>query len=176
MKKQTSSRKTGVFLSRKSLASSTMTGSSVSSSSTWRVWESNRERFSVILLKQAGGIQSREFASAQPSHLCPQYRHEPHWSDGFNVDGKTDMFRLCPFTTKAKKESGEMATHRHPCMVAGPAGNEDKSSTPLDLFDVVLQSTQYHFKANQTTNSSFCSFQLIKKGPKRDIRATGMMG
>lgn len=37
MKKQTSSRKTGVFLSRKSLASSTITGSSVSSSRTWRV-------------------------------------------------------------------------------------------------------------------------------------------
>lgn len=37
-KKQTSSLNTGVFLSRKSLASSTMTGNSVSSSSTWRVW------------------------------------------------------------------------------------------------------------------------------------------
>lgn len=37
MKKQTSSLNTGVFLSRKSLASSTITGSSVSSSKTCRV-------------------------------------------------------------------------------------------------------------------------------------------
>ncbi len=43
MKKHTSSRNTGVFLSRKSLASSTMTGNSVNSSSSWRVWkETNR--------------------------------------------------------------------------------------------------------------------------------------
>ena len=36
MKKQTSSLKMGVLLSRKSEARSTMTGSSVSSSSSWR--------------------------------------------------------------------------------------------------------------------------------------------
>ena len=37
MKKQTSSRKMGVFLSKKSDAKSTMTGNSVNSSSNWRV-------------------------------------------------------------------------------------------------------------------------------------------
>ncbi len=62
-----------------------------------------------------------------------------------------------------------MPTHRYPGMVAGAAGNEDKSPTPLDLFDVVLQSTQDHWKAKRTANPSFCStiFHLIKKGPQR---------
>ena len=39
IKKQTSSRNIGVCLSKKSLANSTMTGNSVSSSSSWRVYE-----------------------------------------------------------------------------------------------------------------------------------------
>lgn len=37
-----------------------------------------------------------------------------------------------------------VATHRYPSVVTGAAGNEDKSPTPLDLFDVVLQSTECH--------------------------------
>lgn len=41
MKKQTSSLKIGVNRSKKSLASSTITGSSVSSSKSWRVWNRN---------------------------------------------------------------------------------------------------------------------------------------
>lgn len=41
-----------------------------------------------------------------------------------------------------KEEKRAVATHRHPSVVAGATGNEDQSPTPLDLFDVVLQSTQ----------------------------------
>lgn len=147
-----------------------MTGSSVSSSRTWRVCESNRALLSIILLKQASWAQSGERASAQTSHLCPQYRrHISFQPDGFSVDGNTDMFPLCAFTPKKKKSTWLVPTHRYPGMVAGAAGNEDKSPTPLDLFDVVLQSAQDHWKANRTANPSFCSiiFHLIKKGPQR---------
>lgn len=65
-----------------------------------------------------------------------------------------------------------MPTHRYPGMVAGAAGNKDKSPTPLDLFDVVLQSSQNHWKADRTANPSFCSiiFHLIKKGHKKPMR------
>lgn len=45
------------------------------------------------------------------------------------------------------KQEKAAVTHRHPGMVAGAAGNKDKSPTPLDLFDVVLQSTQGHWKS-----------------------------
>lgn len=48
-----------------------------------------------------------------------------------------------------------MATHCYSGVVAGPAGDENKSPTPLDLFDVVLQSTQRHWRENQTQSLSF---------------------
>lgn len=78
IKKQTSSRKTGVFLSRKSLASSTMTGSSVSSSRTWRVWGKRIERTAQ---------HHSAKTSQSSSHLCPHNRHRVSYeSDWFNVE------------------------------------------------------------------------------------------
>lgn len=67
MKKQTSSLNTGVFLSRKSLASSTMTGSSVSSSSTWRVWKrNNNAAWHRFLIKRVEWAESRRWKP----HTC----------------------------------------------------------------------------------------------------------
>ncbi len=153
IKKQTSSRKTGVFLSRKSLANSTMTGSSVSSSRTWRVWKSKRALLSIILLKQGSGAQVAECASTQTSHLCPQYgSHMSVKSDGFSMAGNTDVFPLCAFTPKTKS-THTADTYCHPGMVASAAGNKNKSPTPLDLFDVVLQSTQGHCKTKPNSSS-----------------------
>lgn len=42
------------------------------------------------------------------------------------------------------KQEKAAVTHRHSGMVAGATSNKDKSPTPLDLFDVVFQSTQGH--------------------------------
>lgn len=59
------------------------------------------------------------------------------------ADVEVEMFRA-GLNKKQLFFSFWLVTHCHPSMVAGPARDEDKSSTPLDLFDVVLQSTQYH--------------------------------
>lgn len=65
---------------------------------------------------------------------------------------------------KKNKTVRLVVTHRYSSMVTGAAGNENKSPTSLDLFDVVLQSSQSHWKASQTGNSSFCTiiFHLIR--------------
>lgn len=62
------------------------------------------------------------------------------------MDGKADMFPQC-LTCTAREQSAvvtTVVTYRYPGVVAGPARNEDESAAPLDLFDVVLQSTQCH--------------------------------
>lgn len=122
MKKQTSSLNTGVFLSRKSLASSTMTGSSVSSSSTWRVWKRTNN---ICCLASLVRLSS---PALKGSHL-----HLPHshlQSAGFRVG-------RC-VSRKGGGDPKAAVTHRHPSVIAGAAGDEDQSSTPLDLLDVVL--------------------------------------
>lgn len=138
MKKQTSSLNTGVFLSRKSLASSTMTGSSVSSSSTWRVWKRNNNaawhRFQIKRV-ELGPEPALKTSHLRPQHSAVIYNQ----SAGFCVG-------RCVFRGKEEKKKEKAAvTHRHPSVVTGAAGNEDKSPTPLDLFDVVLQSPQDHW-------------------------------
>lgn len=50
--------------------------------------------------------------------------------------------QTCPSCAFTPRKTRAAVTHRHPGMVAGAAGNENKSPTPLDLFDVVLQSPQ----------------------------------
>lgn len=56
------------------------------------------------------------------------------------------------FPERGKKTNQKAAlTHRHPSVVAGAAGNEDQSPTPLDLFDVVLQSTQDHWRSHTSS-------------------------
>lgn len=75
IKKQTSSLKTGVIRSRKSLASSTMTGSSVSSSSTWRVWEKKQQHHFVKACQLC-----TEHRVWQDTKLIPQHRcHISSW-------------------------------------------------------------------------------------------------
>lgn len=51
-------------------------------------------------------------------------------------------------------------------MVAGAAGNKDKSPTPLDLFDVVLQSTQDHWKSKPNTQPIII-FHVINNQTKK---------
>lgn len=100
MKKQTSSLNTGVFLSRKSLASSTITGSSVSSSKTCRVWsQQKRELKSVTdtvgtktaeLLRYRCiqvGRETQAFTGPTAGERAP--RQFSHWLMAANLEGQT---------------------------------------------------------------------------------------
>lgn len=84
-------------------------------------------------------LRAGNVTALKTSHLCPQHRHfQPDW------------WVQCGQTCFQRKEKA-VVTHRHPGMVAGAAGNKDKSPTPLDLFDVVLESTQGHLKSHSNS-------------------------
>lgn len=153
IKKQTSSRNTGVFLSKKSLASSTMTGSSVNSSSTWRVWVSKR-------------------GNKMPANIPHTCVHAIDMTTTLCMSDKCGYFCDVNLHITRRKGGWLKDTHCYSSMVAGATGNKDKAPTPLNLFDVVLQSTQHHWKANTTANPSSCSiiFHLIIKDPRRQLR------